>query len=92
MEPIGISGVVAAAVAAVVGIIVGSRRGMDNVARRADVELQKLVDAQGARIILLEKRNLELEQEIADLRREVAELRSELSVERAITARLEGLA
>lgn len=90
MEALGATGVIAAIVAVVVGLLLGTRRGVDNVASRANEELKRLVEAQTQRIAMLEKRNVEMESEIKELRTEVASLRRELDIEKRITARLEG--
>lgn len=88
------------AVAAVVAVIVGRRRGIDQVEDRADSEIKRLVDAQGERLRLLEKANAEKDLTIAaqnqtiagltakqaELQSKVAELEHQLAVERRVTA------
>lgn len=90
MEVLGATGVIAAIVTLVVGVVLGTRRGVDNVASRASEELGRLVEAQQQRIAMLEKRNEEMESEIQELKAQVATLRAELDIEKRITARLEG--
>jgi hypothetical protein len=79
-----------ATVAAVVAVIVGRRRGIDEVDKRADDELARLVTAQSARLALMDTENRELRSRVAALEAEVARMRDELALERRITARLAG--
>lgn len=83
--------------AAVIAIIIGSRKGLADVEARTDAEMTRLVDALEKRIAVLEhslaeaKQKAEAqEQEITSLRAEIVKLRTDLMLERAITARLTG--
>lgn len=87
-------------VAAVTAVVVGRRRGIDQVEDRADGEIKRLVDAQGERLRLLEKANVEKDLTIAAQNRTIAELTAkqhalqtkvadlehQLAVERRVTA------
>jgi len=75
------------AVAAVVAVIVGRRRGIDQVEDRADSEIKRLVDAQAARLALLEAENTELKARVAALTADLAQVRSELDIEKRVTQR-----
>lgn len=75
------------AVAAVVAVVVGRRRGIDQVEDRADGEIKRLVDAQSARLSLLEAENVELKARVASLTAELAQVRSELDIEKRVTQR-----
>ena len=79
--------VVAAVAAATVGVVMGRARGVDQVARRADSELKKLVDALSARAELLESENADLRLKVASLEAKVDELAHDLRIERAVSAR-----
>jgi TolA-binding protein len=74
-------------VAAVVAVIVGRRRGIDQVEDRADGEIKKLVEAQAARLTLLEAENREQRARIATLEGELAKVRQDLDIEKRVTAR-----
>ena len=76
------------AVAAVVAAVVGRRRGLDQVEARADSELRKLVEAQAARLLLLEASDRSKSERIATLEAQVKALEAELADERRITRRL----
>lgn len=91
MEPLAIVSFLLSAgsiaVAAVVAVIVGRRRGIDQVEDRADGEIKRLVDAQSARLSLLEAENVELKARVASLTAELAQVRSELDIEKRVTQR-----
>jgi hypothetical protein len=91
MEPLAIVSFLLSAgsiaVAAVVAVVVGRRRGIDQVEDRADSEIKRLVDAQAARLSLLEAENAELKTRVAGLTAELAQVRSELDIEKRVTAR-----
>lgn len=74
-------------VAAAVAVLVGRRRGIDQVEDRADGEIKRLVDAQTARLALLEAENKELKARVAALTADLAQVRSELDIEKRVTAR-----
>lgn len=74
-------------VAAAVALLVGRRRGIDQVEDRADGEIKRLVDAQTARLALLEAENKELKARVAALTADLAQVRSELDIEKRVTAR-----
>lgn len=87
----------AVVVAAVVAVVVGRRRGIDAVDQRADAETRRLVDAQAARLLLLEAENMRqaatiasLTAEQAALRTKVEELETALARERRVTAGMRG--
>ena len=65
----------------------GRRRGIDQVEARSDHALQQLVEAQSARLALMDTERSEMRARITALETEVARLRSELEMERRITAR-----
>lgn len=94
METLPISQVIIGAgtiaVAAIVAAVVGRRRGLDQVEARADTELRKLVDAQAARLLLLEESDKAKTARIVELEHKVRTLEDELRLERAITARMQG--
>lgn len=85
---------------ALVGIYVARKRGLQSVEDRADGEIKRLVDAQGERLLLLEKANTEKSLTIAaqnetiarltarqaELQTKVADLEHQLAVERRVTA------
>lgn len=91
MEPLAIVSFLLSAgsiaVAAVVAVIVGRRRGIDQVEDRADSEIKRLVDAQAARLALLEAENTELKARVAALTADLAQVRSELDIEKRVTQR-----
>mgnify|MGYP000971198026 FL=1 len=91
MEPLAIVSFLLSAgsiaVAAVVAVIVGRRRGIDQVEDRADSEIKRLVDAQAARLALLEAENTELKAGVAALTADLAQVRSELDIEKRVTQR-----
>lgn len=80
-------GFVSLVATAVVAIYVGKHRGIDQVEDRTDGEIKKLVDAQAARLLLLEQANRDQAAEIATLKTQVAGLKAELDVERRISLR-----
>ena len=75
-------------VAAAVAVVVGRRRGIDQIEDRADGETRRLVDAQAARLALQDLEMADLRSRVAALTTKVAALESELALERRITARL----
>jgi hypothetical protein len=89
-------------VAAVTAVAGGRARGIAQVEDRADGEIKRLVDAQGERLLLLEKANAEKDLTIAaqnktiagltakqaDLQAKVADLEHQLAVERRVTANM----
>lgn len=91
MEPLAIVSFLLSAgsiaVAAVVAVIVGRRRGIDQVEDRADSEIKRLVDAQAARLALLEAENAELKARVAVLTADLAQVRTELDIEKRVTQR-----
>ena len=68
-------------------IWMGRRRGIDQIESRSDHALQQLVEAQSARLALMDTERSEMRARITALETEVARLRSELEMERRITAR-----
>ncbi len=91
MEPTTLSslliGAGTIAVSAVVALIVGRRRGLDQVEAQADSELKKLVDAQAQRLALQDIQISELRAQVAALQAQVTTLKSELDVEKRISLR-----
>lgn len=99
-----IYGVGTVAAAAIVAIVVGRRRGLDAVDQRTDAEIKRLVDAQSARLLLLEAENArqaiamsdqrdtitKLTAEQERLRAKVEELETALARERRVTATMRG--
>lgn len=97
-------GIGTVAVAGVVAAFVGRRRGLDQVDQRTDAEIKRLVDAQSARLLLLEAENARQAQAMSDqrvtiatltaeqasLRSKVEELEVALARERRITAGMRG--
>lgn len=97
-------GVGTVVIASLVAIVVGRRRGLDEVDQRTDQEIKRLVDAQAARLLLLEAENARqavamadqrvtiatLTQAQADLKAKVEELEMALARERRITAGMRG--
>ncbi|MFM2132450.1 MAG: hypothetical protein RL646_1653 [Verrucomicrobiota bacterium] len=77
------------AAASVVGAIVGGRRSSGYIARHADEQMKKLIEAQAMRIELLEVENARLREKILVLEGQVKALRDELDIEKRITARLD---
>ena len=77
------------AAASVVGAIVGGRRSGGYIARHADEQMKKLIEAQAMRIELLEVENARLREKILVLEGQVKALRDELDIEKRITARLD---
>ena len=69
------AGVIAGA--SIVAVIVAKRRGIDQVDARADNETRRLVEAQAARMLLLEAENKRQAQQIETLTLKVAHLESE---------------
>ena len=74
-------------VAAVVALVVGRRRGLDQVEDKADGEVKRLVDAQAARLTLQDREIAELKLQVASLQQQVSTLKTELDVERRISLR-----
>mgnify|MGYP007083460903 CR=1 FL=1 len=91
MEPLAIVSFLLSAgsiaVAAVVAVIVGRRRGIDQVEDKADGEVKRLVEAQAGRLAILEAENRRLTAEVAALSTELAKVKAELDIERRVTAR-----
>lgn len=91
MEPLAIVSFLLSAgsiaVAAVVAVIVGRRRGLDQVEDKADGEVKRLVEAQAGRLAILEAENRRLTAEVAALSTELAKVKAELDIERRVTAR-----
>ena len=99
-----IYGVGTVAAASIVAIVVGRRRGLDAVDQRTDAEIKRLVDAQSARLLLLEAENARQAVQMADqrvviatlteaqasLRLKVEELETALARERRVTAGMRG--
>lgn len=75
------------AVSAIVALVVGRRRGLDQVEDRADCELKKLVDAQAQRLALQDLQITELKAQVASLQTQVATLKTDLDMERRISLR-----
>jgi uncharacterized protein YlxW (UPF0749 family) len=88
LEPQIVISVVAAVVSAGIGVMMGRNRGVDQVARRADTELRKLVDALSARAELLENENETLKAKVFGLEARIGELEHDLRLERAVTMRI----
>ena len=99
-----LSGLLAIPIAAVVAVIVGRRRGLEQVDQRTDAEIGRLVDAQAARLLLLEAENKRQAEQMAEQRRtidtltteqkslrsKVEELELALARERRVTAGMRG--
>ena len=99
-----IFGIGTVAVATLAAIFVGRRRGLDAVDQRTDQEIKRLVDAQSARLLLLEAENARQATQMADqrvtiatltveqaaLRAKVEELETALARERRVTATMRG--
>lgn len=91
-------------VAAIVAVIVGRRRGIDAIDQRTDAEIKRLVDAQSARLLLLEAENARQAVQMADqrvtiatlteaqaaLKLKVEDLETALARERRVTAGMRG--
>jgi molecular chaperone GrpE (heat shock protein) len=77
----------AIAVAGLVAVIVGRRRGIDQVEAQADGEVKRLVEAQAMRLSVLEAENRRLTAQVAALTTELAQVRAELDIEKRVTAR-----
>jgi len=77
----------AIAVAGIVAVVVGRRRGIDQVEAQADGEVKRLVEAQAMRLSVLESENRRLTAEVAALTAELAKVRAELEIEKRVTAR-----
>lgn len=80
--------VVAVVVAGVVAVVVGRRRGLDQVDERADAETKRLLEAQASRLSFLEAENARQAQQIASLQAKVTALETDLAIEKRISARL----
>lgn len=99
-----IFGIGTVAVATIAAIVVGRRRGIDVIDQRTDAEIKRLVDAQAARLLLLEAENARQAQRMSDqdvtiarmtaeqssLRTKVEELETALARERRVTAGMRG--
>jgi cell division protein FtsB len=77
-------------VASIVALVVGRRRGLDQVEARADSELQKTISAQAQRLTVLEAEVARLTARVAELERENARLtldlqHSDAALRKAIT-------
>lgn len=86
-------------VAAVIAVVIGSRKGIADIEARTDAEMARLVEALEGRVKVLTEalaqanRQVEvLRSEVHGLRVEVAELQQDLKDEQRITARLTGRA
>ncbi len=77
----------AIAVAGLVAVIVGRRRGIDLVEAQADGEVKRLVEAQAMRLSVLEAENRRLTAQVAALTTELAQVRAELDIEKRVTQR-----
>lgn len=94
MEPVGFAvltglySAIAIAVAAVTAVIVGRRRGIDQVSRQADEASDRLKADLGARVALLEADNARLTTQVRDLVAQVAALTRDLHVSDAEVRRL----
>jgi len=77
------------AAASIVGAVIGGRRGGGYIARHADEQMKKLIEAQAMRIELLEVENARLREKVLVLEGQVRALRDELDIEKRITARLD---
>jgi septal ring factor EnvC (AmiA/AmiB activator) len=78
-------------VAAAVALIVGRRRGLDQVEDRADSELQKTLAAQDRRIALQDREIADLKAQVAALTAQVATLTTDLHTSDAQVRRLSAL-
>lgn len=91
MEPLAAASFVASVgalgVAAIVAVIVGRKRGIDQVEDRADCEVKRLVEAQAGRLAILEAENRRLIAELAQVRSELAQVKSDLDIEKRVSAR-----
>lgn len=99
-----IFGIGTVAVATLAAIFVGRRRGLDAVDQRTDAEIGRLVDAQAARLLLLEAENKRQAEQMSEqretiatltagqatLRAKVEELETALARERRVTATMRG--
>ena len=74
-------------VAALVAVVVGKRRGVDQVEAQADGEVKRLMDAQSQRLSLQDREIAELKLQVASLQQQVTTLKTELDVERRISLR-----
>lgn len=86
-------------VAAIIAVVIGSRKGIADIEARTDAEMARLVEALEGRVKVLTEalaqanRQVEvLRSEVHGLRAEVAELQQDLKAEQRITARLTGRA
>ena len=77
------------AAASIVGAVIGGRRGGGYIAKHADEQMKKLIEAQAMRIELLEVENARLREKVLVLEGQVRALRDELDIEKRITARLD---
>lgn len=77
----------AIAVAGLVAVIVGRRRGIDQVEAQADGEVKRLLEAQAMRMAILEAENRRLQSKVDTLTEELAQVRKELDIEKRVTAR-----
>jgi len=97
-------GIGTVSVATIAAIVVGRKRGLDVVDQRTDAEIKRLVDAQAARLLLLEAENARQAIAMADqnvviatltakqeaLKAKVEELETALARERRVTATMRG--
>lgn len=79
---------VALLITAVVAVVVGRRRGLDQVDERVDAETKRLLEAQASRLSFLEAENARQAQQIATLTSKVTALETDLAIEKRISARL----
>jgi hypothetical protein len=97
-------GIGTVAVATAMAIIVGRRRGLEDIDQRTDAEIKRLVDAQSARLLLLEAENkrqaermgeqdatiAHLSEKAMALAAKVEDLELALARERRVTASMRG--
>ena len=72
---------------ALVALVVGRRRGLDQVEQRADSEVQRTMEAQARRLELQDREIAELKAQVASLQAQVLTLKTDLDVERRISLR-----
>jgi hypothetical protein len=91
MEPTWFAMIVtgaAAIVAAIVGGVVGAKRGVAAADDKLDRERVELISTLSSRVAILEKERTEDRKTIADLTKRVHDLECDLATERSITARI----
>ena len=76
------------AAASIVGAVVGGRRSGGYIAKHADEQMKKLIEAQAMLIELLEVENARLREKVHVLEGQVKALREELDVEKRISVRI----